>query len=965
MSNSGVFQSPYGQASRGLSGDGLVDRVVGDAYPTVKYVADNLPATLAAVGSTADNLEASNIARAGAEAAESAAATSAANALESEGATAEDRTQTGIDRTVSTENKNQTILDRTQTGLDRTQTGLDRVQVAADKAQTAVYVAEALVSKNSAYTNSVIAANAASAAITLAFRYTTLSAANADIATFAENQSVEITADGVNNGIWYKNGSSATTLTYAGPSTTTVAAAATIATFGNSISVTGTESGYYSRTTGEKITDSDFKRTLLIEVGPDTEVFRSGSNISGTSGVGTITFYGAGGVLDWIGSYGNATGTNSFKIKDVSPNAKFMAVSNTVAGELTLTIKHNIAANRIVGQEDMTARSDGFLTNKAFTISNDDCTVGYISNSVGPGSLVEDVGFIVTNPFPVGPKTKIQRTGSSLSSGSTVAVISFFDETGAYLGRAGNGGITTSVIVGDVFPTARTARVSNTVETPLSVSVTYLLDVNQIAGGSLATLEAALIKDLYAAETVTGFIGITGNFSGPPSGAAWTTTKHIPASVGSKFILTATASSSAALISYFDKDLNWLGYLPGTSANKLEITISQPNTAYIRATAQTAQPKSLIGVSIPATSTASEIEVVAHIPSAVYGIANEPLYIYMDGIVNDSSVELTTNLFESNQKFARVNANAGTITATLRARRGEKSRDIGSFPIHLMDASLLVNPPEPRLIFSLGDSTTHTLQKAGYQGAVANEVSRRLTGIGRAASLPGVALPTPKNFTNIKFLGTQGTEIIKHNGHPGWSANTFLTRTNLDASPSIYWDPALLRFSWKYFIEGNGFDSGLTPVSADGSNMTIIINLDWNNLGDSPATTQQKLGEMIDIIRTEYPQCDIILEGANPSPKFNFKDSSRFWTGQELFNTYVQPMGEAKRILAATKNCDFLQISHLIDADSAYSTKTYLTGARTTQTMTASEDAVHSGLAGYAMRADAEYYYILQKYCRV
>ncbi|MBZ9939120.1 hypothetical protein LB518_22680 [Mesorhizobium sp. BR1-1-16] len=166
----------------------------------------------------------------------SAAAVAAAEATaEDAAATASDRTQTGLDRVATGQDKTSTAGDRVATGQDRTATAADRVQTGTDAATTTSKATEAATSAGNALsseTNSeasasnasaseVAAATYASVASTLAKRYTTLALANADIAGFSANQSVEIFSDGTNNGSWYKAASGDTSLTKMSSATTT------------------------------------------------------------------------------------------------------------------------------------------------------------------------------------------------------------------------------------------------------------------------------------------------------------------------------------------------------------------------------------------------------------------------------------------------------------------------------------------------------------------------------------------------------------------------------------------------------------------------------------------------------------------------------------------------------------------------------------------------------------------------
>lgn len=103
-----------------------------------------------------------------------------------------------VDATAS--NAQLTAADRSQTGLDRAQTAADRLQTGLDRV--------------AALTSAEAAATAASLAASKARPYATLAEATAIIGTLTSRvDTVEIFADGANNGTYFKDGSAATVLT--------------------------------------------------------------------------------------------------------------------------------------------------------------------------------------------------------------------------------------------------------------------------------------------------------------------------------------------------------------------------------------------------------------------------------------------------------------------------------------------------------------------------------------------------------------------------------------------------------------------------------------------------------------------------------------------------------------------------------------------------------------------------------
>lgn len=368
-------------------------------------------------------------------------------------------------------------------------------------------------------------------------------------------------------------------------------------------------------------------------------------------------------------------------------------------------------------------------------------------------------------------------------------------------------------------------------------------------------------------------------------------------------------------------------------------------------------------------------------PRVVYGIAGEALRIYPRNLCPDRSVSLASDFTRTDEEFIPVNAPvAGTTTIAMRGRRGTQLANLGTFDLIIGQAP--VNPATPLNVIIIGDSTS-----AQYDddGASINELSRRLTGVGRSIADSAVAagftwagpsMPPPFNLTNIIFRGTLGTQAVKHEGRSGWRSSIYTSMATASGKTNAFWDPVGERFSMTYYVNQNGFgiaDDVVNGIQPNGSNLLVIIALGWNDVyreddsAESAAVAATNLALLIDEIHADMPNARVLVPGLNPPARVNLKGLStkRFISQQEVFEVAIKGYGNAFRdVCDARANTDFYPIASTFDPEIAYGISTFTRNFRSTETFQGAGDYVHSRPPGYAMWADSMCHWIINQYCQ-
>lgn len=500
-----------------------------------------------------------------------------------------------------------------------------------------------------------------------------------------------------------------------------------------------------------------------------------------------------------------------------------------------------------------------------------------------------------------------------------------------------------------------------------------ILELREVTDGTVAALVQDVASLKAAARATDYFSDDQGQVVGYIKGtdgtlvvsANWRSTVLIPVSLGQVFTLTAKGSSSVATVALYDSSGAYITYglidPASTGFASYDYEITNPDVAFIRASSSiTTVTPSLLG---SATAEGALASVFA--PSTIYAVKDEPLDLYSAGVCADPAFSLTWSLPGANNTVATVTpTTTADISVTLRARGPDGvPRDAASATIKVADTP--TSPASAENFIFLGDSLIKGYVDSGttLHGAIPNEVMRRLTGTGDAL-LSGAQSPTALSLTNIYNRGTITGGTVLHEGRQGWSATDYLNT----ASGNAFWSGT--EFDLGYYLTNNSFRAADTAggVDSTGSNLTIFIMLGWNDVYTSDVETSTvALGSLIDAIKATHADTRIVIFGLNPAPSTMVKTftGSRWVSQREVFEQAVKSYGEAYRSLAAEKtNTTFLQVSHVMDAESAYTTTTPVRSQRSATTYTATVDHVHPAAAGYAMIADEAFRYIAYTYCQ-
>jgi hypothetical protein len=362
------------------------------------------------------------------------------------------------------------------------------------------------------------------------------------------------------------------------------------------------------------------------------------------------------------------------------------------------------------------------------------------------------------------------------------------------------------------------------------------------------------------------------------------------------------------------------------------------------------------------------------VPERGYARVGETTYMYKEGIILQPALDYVWNQTFANEMACPITP---TTTATIQVKL--QAFDETNAVVTLADFPVLVtgtpvSPSVPQNIIVLGDSKVANVN-AGVEGPFVNELSRRLTGIG-SPILTGIQSPPALSLTNIYFRGTLGPGPVKHEGRAGWDATKYLytaaTGTGgeeADGKSNAFWNPATSQFDLQYYMTQSGFrDVDTTSgVVSDGSNLTMIVALGWNDAyNQTPESSAAEMGLLIDRIHAGYPAARVIVLGLNPAPNYKLYSGSRMVSQRAIWETVVKPFGKAYRAACSTRpNTEFLQISHLIDGNIAYNAPlTFRTSSRSATTYTAPYDYVHQNEVGSGMYADALFMCLLYHLCR-
>ena len=698
-----------------------------------------------------------------------------------------------------------------------------------------------------------------------------------------------------------------------------------------------------------------WKCTEFLSVTADTKVMLdSDTAISGGSSAAAIAFYSA--TFAFLGFANQADKYNEYTVSSLYPTAKYVRITFLIGS-------HNTAYLKRPGIYTAARRELGYLPGMV-AIDPKGATGQYVARS--NGAIVSQSSYSVSDFIAVNAATVLVRSAAYLTPTSAVAPVAFYDAAQAYLGAYSPLDAMERFVVGDLYPTAKFVRFC-------WVSVDHLTKqfyrADSLSAGAIDQVVSALQVDLFLQGGLSnGWIGAGGVFN---SAGSWRTTPLIKAKPGQKFVFSCdvVGSSGVGHVTAWDAAGAFISapiFGDGVVKKHTDTIVTMPaGTAYIRGSFPTTAVVATLMGALVTDGGAAASTIAAMVPAEAYALQGEPLYLYSRGIVCDPSLDVSWNISGANDEVCIITpASTSDVTVALQARGPSNgATEIGTFKVKVTGTP--VNPAAPRNVICIGDSLTLGVSQANIQGAYVNELCRRLTGTGTAL-LAGAQSPAPLALSNFKFRGTEGDQPIKHEGRGGWTANQYMTQANGNS----FWNPSTAAFDFNYYLTNNGFDVGSVAdgVNATGSNLTVIILLGWNDVYNDGATVSAaNLALLIDRIKAARSATDFILVGLNPAPKVNHKTYTgvRYVSQREIFELAVRQFGIAYRTMAATKiNTDFLQISHVFNAEIGYETDTRLLNGRTAQTQLGCKDHVHPNGLGYAMLADAVFYKLLYKYCR-
>lgn len=724
----------------------------------------------------------------------------------------------------------------------------------------------------------------------------------------------------------------------------------------------GAKVGYIGKTNGLIGTSTDWRYVDFIEVTPTTRLIRDGIGWSAAFAATPLACYDAN--KQFLGSpIALTTGFINARPADLVPGTAFIRLSYEPANVPDIRVVDEAVLSGARRYQRYTGRAgnSGALTDS-----------GYIAKTTGV--LAVATPWRTTPLIPVTADSIVVRQGNALPRTFAAAPVSFFDGGGAYLGYYSPLVPDEEFTVGDLAPTAAFIRASFD-----DIATGGLIVRGSTQRGTVDLLKAGLLADFALTTALsTGYLDLA--TGGVTSSANWRATDFVPAVPGQQFLLTSMRGNATVChVAMYDASKTYLGSAlagidPAAERYQLRdaiVTAGHASVAYVRAAFPSTAAYSFLGARVGGAGQAATSALTYLAPAVGYARQGEPIYLYARGILADRSVSLAWNISEANAEVCTITpASTADITVKLRAMAGASSAaiEVASFPIKVAPAAP-VSPLQPMNIITLGDSTTDTVLRASVSGLWANELSRRLTGVGTAA-LAGAQSPAALALNNIKFRGTRGDQPIKHEGRPGWAASDYLTAASVGAVTNAFWNPATSQFDLDYYLTQNAFRDGDVTggVNSTGSNLLVVIQLGWNSVyTQTVAASVAELLTLIDLIKVGRSGVKIWVLGLPPAPPINFKDftGTRYVSEREVFELAVKTYGAAYRDLCAGKtNVDFVQISHLIDVEAAYPYADRARSPRSTGTVRGATDHVHHNAAGYAMLADALYYKFLYDYCR-
>lgn len=673
-------------------------------------------------------------------------------------------------------------------------------------------------------------------------------------------------------------------------------------------------------------------------------------------------------------------------IPDLKDNLVQIWVTNGVSKK-ELSEKRESTPDGVIAKDNTEAVSGGKVYDSLETLKSGKDTVPftitnhYIAKTTTVGTtptLLVSAGWNLSSVIDVLPTDIIIRKGSAVLDTSAAAEIYCLDIDGKFLGYINKNSTFYQVAVSEMPAGTRKLRTNSQVSYVGEFSITKTAFIATEAVKDLdkiGELNKLVISDNAFTNGIAGYLNSAG---GEVLGStSWKVTPFLAVYEGEKVYYTGITSAAVYPLWGYDAKFNPVVSLSaqGTFTDK-EVVIPA-GVVYVKASARNSA-----GDTQRLTSTHFDQNKVdpnniakgfindSFFPSKTWAKSGEAICLNVNGFVNkhprDYSSDTFFNAPNGNEDFIRLIPTSDVQIPIRQKQPNGVSVVLGYVNIKV---GLNANSPASALYFMhFGDSTVKCTTNSGIEGAIINEVSRRLTGIGY--NLTPATAPAALALTNINFIGTIGDQAIKHEGRGGWSFSDYLNLASKSGTTNAFWNTGVsgsVKFDLGYYLTQNNF----TGVNATASNLIILCQLGWNDVFTyTPAQIEAFAKQWLDLIRTQKSGVRVKLISMQLPPVDVYKDYGTSTRQQSYVSTMQRVMTIAriyeKIALDPTYSSWVEHISYMgtFFPDNAYPTTDLTVNKRDTGTKKVYTDDVHPIAAGYAQMADTLFYNILYNYCQ-
>ncbi|MDM1073693.1 SGNH/GDSL hydrolase family protein [Empedobacter brevis] len=613
------------------------------------------------------------------------------------------------------------------------------------------------------------------------------------------------------------------------------------------------------------------------------------------------------------------------------------------------------------------------IENKDFSISNN-----YIEKASTVGQTIilkASSNWKLSSFIEILETDTVNRKGSAVAESSAAAEVYFFDVNDKYLGYFNKNSTSYKILPSE--------RPNGTVKIRMNSATAYSGDFsvsvdNKINSEAVKNLEK--IEDLNNqvknidgfSSPLNGYVNSSGQLIYVDASSVWRMTDFTKVITGQKVRLTSTTALTGAAYPLFGYDKNFqpiLSLLPRGTHSNVEVVVPS-GIDYLIGSGNNTSPLKLELTSFN-QSVINQNEIVlplinsVFIPSKIYSKSGEAISFNINGIVNkhpnDYSRDVFFNYPNGNEDFLKVIPTTDFVVPIRERLLNQNSIILGNLNVKVK--STATNPSTPHYFIHLGDSTVRCFQNSNIEGAIVNELSRRLKGDG--TSITPDNAPVPLVMSNIHFIGTLGDQPVKHEGRGGWSFNDYLTAQNKSGSTNAFWNPNTNAFDLNYYLTQNSF----SQISTTGDNLTILCQLGWNDVFTRTLTQiESDVKAFLNSVRTSKSSIKVKLISMQLPPYDVYKS----YTGtreQSYVSTMQKVMSIAKLYEKIALDGNYSSwVEHIsymptFFPENSYPSQEIQVNKRSVVTHKVYTDDVHPNAIGYAQMADTLFYNIIYNYC--